>query len=318
MSSGEVRRVLHQKIQLVQNLIERCLQLYMNQEEVVGTLLVQAEIDPGFTELVWQKLEQDNQDFFKAYHLRLMLKHQIECFNTLLEKQVELMLKTHPAGAASLPISDGSSTFPLQQTPSCYVMEHAVTPAGSDNMHHTMHSSTAVINAGSSVHQSMDMSDDMSHSGTMHHYPTFLSAQNTRMDILQGVNETAMKSEPRPSSCPVFTIDGDGNILDSHPTVEASVTSFSSAESSSQPLIESPLDADLAFLGRIPRMFSLSDFTASFPQSFGEHPPPLQSYSEFSIPSILQTDPGDFPDSPGNGFREETRQLDTKSKGPSQ
>lgn len=231
----------------------------------------------------------------------------------------------------------------VQQTPSCYVMEHAVTPAGSDNMHHTMHSSTAVINAGSSVHQSMDMSDDMSHSGTMHHYPTFLSAQNTRMDILQGVNETAMKSEPRPSSCPVFTIDGDGNILDSHPTVEASVTSFSSAESSSQPLIESPLDADLAFLGRIPRMFSLSDFTASFPQSFGEHPPPLQSYSEFSIPSILQTDPGDFPDSPGNGFRgktyfnchfidvifsdshihlicatEETRQLDTKSKGPSQ
>lgn len=35
----------------VQNLIERCLQLYMTQQEVVETLLVQAKIEPGFTEL---------------------------------------------------------------------------------------------------------------------------------------------------------------------------------------------------------------------------------------------------------------------------
>lgn len=35
----------------VQNLIERCLQLYMNQKEVVDTLLYQAKIEPSFTEL---------------------------------------------------------------------------------------------------------------------------------------------------------------------------------------------------------------------------------------------------------------------------
>ncbi|KAL0383463.1 UNVERIFIED_CONTAM: hypothetical protein Scaly_0633600 [Sesamum calycinum] len=35
----------------VQNLIERCLQLYMSQKEVVSTLLHQAKIEPGFTEL---------------------------------------------------------------------------------------------------------------------------------------------------------------------------------------------------------------------------------------------------------------------------
>lgn len=35
----------------VQNLIERCLQLYMTQKEVVRTLLDQAKIEPGFTEL---------------------------------------------------------------------------------------------------------------------------------------------------------------------------------------------------------------------------------------------------------------------------
>lgn len=35
----------------VQNLIERCLQLYMNRDEVVKTLLNRARIDPGFTTL---------------------------------------------------------------------------------------------------------------------------------------------------------------------------------------------------------------------------------------------------------------------------
>ena len=35
----------------VQNLIERCLQLYMSQKEVVATLQFQAKIEPGFTRL---------------------------------------------------------------------------------------------------------------------------------------------------------------------------------------------------------------------------------------------------------------------------
>ncbi|RWV99765.1 hypothetical protein BHE74_00002295, partial [Ensete ventricosum] len=35
----------------VQNLIERCLQLYMNKGEVVRTLSNRARIDPGFTAL---------------------------------------------------------------------------------------------------------------------------------------------------------------------------------------------------------------------------------------------------------------------------
>lgn len=51
MSSGEVRKVSRQDIQLVQNLIERCLQLYMDQKEVVETLSLQAKIEPSFTQL---------------------------------------------------------------------------------------------------------------------------------------------------------------------------------------------------------------------------------------------------------------------------
>jgi hypothetical protein len=42
----------HAKTNLqVQNLIERCLQLYMNRKEVVRTLSGQAKIEPSFTEL---------------------------------------------------------------------------------------------------------------------------------------------------------------------------------------------------------------------------------------------------------------------------
>lgn len=48
---GPARKISCEDIQLVQNLIERCLQLYMNQREVIQTLSYQAKIEPGFTSL---------------------------------------------------------------------------------------------------------------------------------------------------------------------------------------------------------------------------------------------------------------------------
>jgi len=83
------------KFPQVQNLIERCLQLYMSQKEVVNTLQSKAKIEPGFTKLVWQKLEDQNPDFFKAYYTRLKLKDQIILFNHLLEQQVGMYQKLH-------------------------------------------------------------------------------------------------------------------------------------------------------------------------------------------------------------------------------
>ncbi|GER46362.1 hypothetical protein STAS_23402, partial [Striga asiatica] len=50
-SSNNNRKVSREDIELVQNLIERCLQLYMNRDEVVKTLLNRARIDPAFTTL---------------------------------------------------------------------------------------------------------------------------------------------------------------------------------------------------------------------------------------------------------------------------
>lgn len=88
---AEGRTVSTKDIQLVQNLIERCMQLYMSQREVVTTLHTQAEVEPGFTGLVWQKLEEQNSNFFQAYYTRLKLKDQILLFNHLLDQQVAVV-----------------------------------------------------------------------------------------------------------------------------------------------------------------------------------------------------------------------------------
>jgi len=80
----------NKKTQTVQNLIERCLQLYMSQREAVFTLQARSRVDPGFTALVWAKLEEQNAEFFRAYYTRLKLKDQVVLFNHLLEQQVAM------------------------------------------------------------------------------------------------------------------------------------------------------------------------------------------------------------------------------------
>ena len=44
-------KVNWEDIQLVQKLIERCLELYMSQQEIVTALTMQANIEPGLTNL---------------------------------------------------------------------------------------------------------------------------------------------------------------------------------------------------------------------------------------------------------------------------
>jgi len=69
----------------VQNLLERCLRLYMSREEVMTHLQRSSNIEPVFTRLVWDRLEKDNAEFFEAYHIMVRMKDQIIRFNTLLE-----------------------------------------------------------------------------------------------------------------------------------------------------------------------------------------------------------------------------------------
>ncbi|CAJ2671612.1 unnamed protein product [Trifolium pratense] len=107
MARKSVRQVSYQDVEWVQNLVERCIQLYMTPKEVVTTLQNQANIEPEFTKSVLQRLEEQNPEFFKAYYTRLALKQQIEEFNKLLEKQKQLMELEQQTKVASLPTSNG-------------------------------------------------------------------------------------------------------------------------------------------------------------------------------------------------------------------
>ncbi|KAG9400311.1 hypothetical protein AC1031_010529 [Aphanomyces cochlioides] len=105
----------------VQNLIERCLQQSMSQNDIINALQAQANVDPNFTRTVWQKLEEQNPSFFEAYALHLTLKEQILTFNYLVNQQREMSEGGQPAlmveskSAAEIPrvMPSTSSMAPL-------------------------------------------------------------------------------------------------------------------------------------------------------------------------------------------------------------
>ncbi|XP_035542269.1 uncharacterized protein LOC108990497 isoform X2 [Juglans regia] len=127
ISRNMSRRVICEKGDVVHKLIERCLWLYMNKNEVVETLLCLANIEPGFTTLVWQRLEEENAEFFKSYYLRVKLNKQIQLFNDLLEKQSDLMHSSSPqkvplpsmqSGIHCMPVNNPPLGYPILQQPS--------------------------------------------------------------------------------------------------------------------------------------------------------------------------------------------------------
>lgn len=316
MSSGAARRVSRQDIQLVQNLIERCLQLYMNQKEVVETLLDQAKIEPDFTELVWQKLVEENQDFFEAYHLRLMVKHQINVFNELLKQQVDLMHRICPARVDTVPIPNGSQLSALQQNSACYPSEHVGPSMKPSSMHRHISSglSNAFTNGGSSLQTSMHTAVDMSANTCRIDAPQdMLSTRSPNLGLMQGMNGGMIKPEAGYSGSSPFMFGADNTALEKRVAIgDASVTPFSSVVSNSQTLGEPLLDSDTSsygFLGQIPQSFSLSDLTAGFSQSSDI----LESYPRSPF---LTTDTDNFMDSRGRGENQgDSKRLDTISEG---
>ncbi|KAI3471742.1 hypothetical protein Pfo_028392 [Paulownia fortunei] len=261
MSNGEVRKVSLQDIQLVQNLIERCLQLYMSQREVVSTLLHQAKIEPGFTELVWQKLEAENQEFFRAYHLRLIVKDQILRFNQLLERQT---------GVVSIPLSNGSQIHSMHNNSAYQAPQPALPSIKPENMHQAISSVPNVYTNGtSSLQQCMQVAVNMAgHAGRIDMPANMLLAQSSNSGMMQGLNG---------GNSPLI-FGADNNLLEPRNAIEeASNSSFNGGESSSQALNEmlDPETNSFGFLGQISRNFSLSDLTADFSNSTDI----LESYS---------------------------------------
>ncbi|XP_074581273.1 uncharacterized protein LOC141837800 isoform X2 [Curcuma longa] len=306
MSSGEVRKVSRRDIQLVQNLIERCLQLYMNQKEVVDTLSLQAKIEPSFTELVWQKLEEENQEFFKAYHLRLILKNQIVVFNNLLEKQVELMQKACPPGVAALPFTNGSNSLASHQTPSCYLSQPASTSSRPDSMPFNGDFSSALVNAKPMGQPENCLGNDPSILvGNVNASTSVFASHKDRIGRIPGMNGMTVKSEPIYSS-DEFPFGNDNGILEPQPLADAS---FSSSDLSEQHIHNSLLDMDTSSLGfsQMPRNFSFLDLTDDFNHYI------LENYARSPY---IPADSNNFSSSPSREFKEEDHgRLDTKSDG---
>ncbi|RRT58125.1 hypothetical protein B296_00012083 [Ensete ventricosum] len=241
----------------------------MNQKEVVDTLSFQAKIEPSFTELVWQKLEEENREFFEAYHIRLILKNQILLFNMLLEKQVELMQTACPSGVAIIPIPNASNSSPLLQTPSSYMPQHASTSSRPDGMFYNGDFSSALVNGRSSEHQGNYLGSDSSIvAGITHASTSVFSVHNSNMGRISGMSETIIKSEPNYLNNSEFPFVNDSIILEAHqPLGDASAGSFRNSELTGQPANSTLLDVDtpsLGFISQIPRNFSFSDLSHDF------------------------------------------------------
>ncbi|XP_074571678.1 uncharacterized protein LOC141828201 [Curcuma longa] len=107
------KKISLEDIKLVQHLIECCLQLYMTKRDAVRTLSNRARIEPNFIALVWQKLEEENSDFFRAYYIRLKLKKQIILFNQFLQHQYHLMKFPISPKVPLAPIRNGIHPRPV-------------------------------------------------------------------------------------------------------------------------------------------------------------------------------------------------------------
>ncbi|KAL8158998.1 hypothetical protein V2J09_000535 [Rumex salicifolius] len=261
MSSGEARKVSNRDIQVVQNLIEQCIQLHMNRAEAVNTLWSQAKIERHFTELVWQKLEEENREFFEAYNLRLALKDHIVIFNDLLKKHFILMSQFPSAGVPNLPNAGFYLSEAAARTES---LKH-------ENLNPDL--SHSFNNGVSSLHGSLHTDVDLSVPSGRIDYNTFAS-QSSDMSLMQQTNGGGgmIKSENDDyTSSSQFMFGVDAPVLEARQTGgDETVASYSALDQSSQGLDDMPFGN----LEPITRNFSFSDLTTSYSRS-----DILQSYS---------------------------------------
>ncbi|KAM3345565.1 hypothetical protein P3S68_025274 [Capsicum galapagoense] len=114
------------------------------------------------------------------------------------------------------------------------------------------------------------------------------------MGLRQTIDGRIIKKEPVYGRNSSFAFGPHGSYLESRSAMgDASVSSFSSVESNTQPLNEPLMDADttsFGFLGEMPQNFGFSDLTADFTNNI------LESYSRTPV---LATDTGSLLDSNG-------------------
>ncbi|CAO2822308.1 unnamed protein product [Amaranthus hypochondriacus] len=267
MSGVEGRHPSNQDLQMVKNLIERCLQLHMSRKEVVSVLSREANVMPSITELLWQRLEEENQEFFEVYHIRLALKEQIQRFNELLKQQAMLMGKIQTTGVSPMPVSNGSRVAQFQQNAGCYAIDHTGPSMRPESLPNPIAPSLSTFTNGVSPMQTPKVFNLSTPARAMDCLPDTLHVQNSNsMRLMHGLNGGIVKSESGYPSDPTIFYDADPNLGEAHGTLEdASMATFSGLDASSQPMNETLLGVNGSFgqLGQIPKVFSLPDLVYS-------------------------------------------------------
>jgi uncharacterized protein (TIGR01589 family) len=87
------RRYSRTEIKVVQSLIESCLRNYLSESDTINELYLKHSLDPAIVSQVWNKLVDQNVEFFRAYVVRLKVKNQMIEFNNLINEQASKMHK---------------------------------------------------------------------------------------------------------------------------------------------------------------------------------------------------------------------------------
>lgn len=274
MSGGEGRKV---DIDMVHYCIEQCLKLYMSRKEAARTLFIQKNIKPQITEIVWQRLEEQNQEFFKAYYLNLAVKDQIMEFNKLLADQVEVMQRTG-LGVSSMQMPNGSNIPAIQQVHRA--REYHGCAMGSNGMH-TPAGTNAFTNYGPTMDSCMQSPLGISaHNRGVDVSSNMFLAQSRSMGIRPMLNNGGVVKREANYATSYCNYAAPSNLMVSHSAMaDPSVSSFSSVNSGLQPLNGSLLDTDASsfgLLGQLSQNLNLQNLIADI----ASHTDILDGYSD--------------------------------------
>lgn len=164
----------------------------------------------------------------------------------------------------------------MHQNSTCGAAENVGTAAKPNGMPEPVHADrpNAFSNSSSAVLSCMPTTIDIpSQSRKIDVRPNMFLAPPSNMGMRQTMDGRIIKTEPIYGGNSPFAFGPHGSYLESRSAMgDASVSSFSSAESNTQPLNEPLLDADtppFGFLGDMPQNFGFSDLTADFTNSSG-------------------------------------------------
>ncbi|KAL1565714.1 hypothetical protein AAHA92_01406 [Salvia divinorum] len=280
MYGGEGRKLSNQDVQLVQIRIEQCLQHYMNKKEVVNALIVQGNIEPCVTELVWQRLEDRNQEFFKAYYLKLLVKEQIMEFNRLLSEQADLMRRAPLNRITPHLPSNRSHVSPTQHISNTQNAQ----PVKTENTQQANTSS----NCGSAIQPCMQGAiNGPVHRRKIDVSPNLLHlSHNSDTGLSQMINGKSVKTEAGYAGSSPFAFSPPSNHLESRPLmVDASVSSFSSVDSNAQHLNDTLMDGGTSAFGF---------FAHGFPELEADFTTSSELLESYCGPPFLPTDANNF------------------------